>query len=115
MAGYVAGDVIKTMLKRKQRVESARVLVMGFTFKENCPTRATPRWPTWSAGSTIWSPRSSFIIQWPTEKPQHEFGIAVSAKLPLRPFDAIVLAVKHDQIMKMGESSIPAHEERLSL
>jgi len=42
MASYVAGDVVKTMLRRKQRVESARVLVMGFTFKENCPdTRNT--------------------------------------------------------------------------
>ncbi|MGE0613585.1 MAG: nucleotide sugar dehydrogenase, partial [Hyphomicrobiales bacterium] len=42
MAGFVANDIIKAMVKRKLRVDSARVLVMGFTFKENCPdTRNT--------------------------------------------------------------------------
>ena len=42
MAAYVANDVIKTMLKRKQSIDRARVLVMGFTFKENVPdTRNT--------------------------------------------------------------------------
>jgi UDP-N-acetyl-D-galactosamine dehydrogenase len=34
MASYIANDVIKTMLKRKQSIDRARVLVMGFTFKE---------------------------------------------------------------------------------
>ena len=37
MAAYIANDVIKTMLKRKQSIDSARVLVMGFTFKEDVP------------------------------------------------------------------------------
>ena len=42
MAAYIANDVIKTMLKRKQSIDRARVLVMGFTFKENVPdTRNT--------------------------------------------------------------------------
>src|SRR3546814_8171500 len=42
MAAYVAGDVIKTMLRRKQSIDRARILVMGFTFKENVPdTRNT--------------------------------------------------------------------------
>jgi UDP-N-acetyl-D-glucosamine/UDP-N-acetyl-D-galactosamine dehydrogenase len=42
MTAFVADDVIKTMLKRKQSIDRARVLVMGFTFKENVPdTRNT--------------------------------------------------------------------------
>ncbi len=42
MAAFVANDVIKAMLKRKQSIDGARVLVMGFTFKENVPdTRNT--------------------------------------------------------------------------
>ena len=42
MAAYIANDVIRTMLKRKQSIDRARVLVMGFTFKENVPdTRNT--------------------------------------------------------------------------
>jgi UDP-N-acetyl-D-mannosaminuronate dehydrogenase len=39
---YVVNDVLKTMLRRKQSIDRARVLVMGFTFKENVPdTRNT--------------------------------------------------------------------------
>jgi UDP-N-acetyl-D-galactosamine dehydrogenase len=42
MAAFVANDIIKAMLKRKQSIDNARVLVMGFTFKENVPdTRNT--------------------------------------------------------------------------
>ena len=43
MAAFVARDIIKVMVKRKLTSTAPRVLVMGFTFKENCPTRATPR------------------------------------------------------------------------
>ena len=42
MAAFVANDMIKTMLQRKLKIDDARVLVMGFTFKENVPdTRNT--------------------------------------------------------------------------
>ncbi|MGI8526599.1 MAG: nucleotide sugar dehydrogenase [Pseudolabrys sp.] len=107
MASYVAGDVIKTMLKRKQRVETARVLMMGFTFKENCAdTRNTKvadvvrELKGFVAEVAVYDPVADAALA------QHEYGITLSNKLPPGPFDAVVLAVKHDEIAGMGEAAV---------
>jgi UDP-N-acetyl-D-galactosamine dehydrogenase len=107
MASYVAGDVVKTMLKRKQRVENARVLIMGFTFKENCPdTRNTKvadlvqELASLVAEVAVYDPVADIALA------KHEYGITLSNTLPGGPFDAVVLAVKHDRIAGMGEAAI---------
>jgi UDP-N-acetyl-D-galactosamine dehydrogenase len=109
MAAYVAGDVIKTMLKRKQSIDRARVLVMGFTFKENVPdTRNTKvadlvrALRDFVAEVAIYDPMAD------AELAQHEYGLALTNDLPQGPFDAIILAVKHDPIAKLGEAGIKA-------
>jgi UDP-N-acetyl-D-galactosamine dehydrogenase len=107
MAAYVANDVIKTMLKRKQSIDRARVLVMGFTFKENVPdTRNT------KVADLVRTLRD-FVAEVVTYDPmadvelaKHEYGIDITNKLPQGPFDAIILAVKHEPIAKMGEAGI---------
>src|SRR3954468_10998051 len=107
MASYVAGDVVKTMLKRKQRVESARVLVMGFTFKENCPdTRNTKVADLVQELTGLVAEVAVYDPVADAELAKHEYGIALSNKLPNGPFDAVVLAVKHDGIADMGEAAI---------
>ena len=107
MASYVVGDLIKTMLKRKQRVESARVLVLGFTFKENCPdTRNTKvadlvqELAGMVAEVAVYDPVADAALA------KHEYGITISNTLQQGPFDAVVLAVKHDAIASMGEAAI---------
>jgi UDP-N-acetyl-D-galactosamine dehydrogenase len=45
MVAYVAQDIIKHMLRKKLRVDSARILVMGITFKQNCPDARNTRSP----------------------------------------------------------------------
>ncbi len=107
MASYVAGDVVKTMLKRKQRVENARVLVMGFTFKENCPdTRNTKVADLVQELAGLVAEVAVYDPVADVELAKHEYGIALSNKLPNGPFDAVVLAVKHDGIADMGEAAI---------
>jgi UDP-N-acetyl-D-galactosamine dehydrogenase len=107
MASYVAGDVVKTMLKRKQRVENARVLVMGFTFKENCPdTRNTKVADLVQELASLVAEVAVYDPVADVELAKHEYGIALSNKLPAGPFDAVVLAVKHDGIAGMGEAAI---------
>ena len=109
MAAYIANDVIKTMLKRKQSIDQARVLVMGFTFKENvCDTRNT------KVADLVVTLRD-FVAEVVTYDPmadvalaEHEYGIALTNDLPQGPFDAIILAVKHDPITRMGEAGIKA-------
>ena len=109
MAAYVANDVIKTMLKRKQSIDRARVLVMGFTFKENVPdTRNTKvadlvrTLKDFAAEVVTYDPLAD------TELAKHEYGIVITNELPKGPFDAIILAVKHDPIAKLGEPGIRA-------
>jgi UDP-N-acetyl-D-glucosamine/UDP-N-acetyl-D-galactosamine dehydrogenase len=109
MAAFVANDVIKTMLKRKQSIDRARVLVMGFTFKENVPdTRNTKvvdlvrTLRDFVAEVVVYDPMADI------ELAKREYGIELTNTLPRGPFDAIILAVKHEPIAKLGESGIKA-------
>ena len=109
MAAFVANDVIKTMLKRKQSIDGARILVMGFTFKENVPdTRNTKvvdlvrTLRNFVAEVVIYDPMADI------ELAKHEYGLALTNELPQGPFDAVILAVKHEPIAKMGEAGIKA-------
>ena len=109
MAAYLAGDVVKTMLKRKQRVDTARVLVMGFTFKENCPdTRNTKVADLVRELCGMVAEVAVYDPQADTEEAKHEYGIAVSNAMPKGPFDALILAVKHDEIAGMGDAAMRA-------
>jgi UDP-N-acetyl-D-galactosamine dehydrogenase len=109
MAAFVANDVIKTMLKRKQSIDRARVLVMGFTFKENVPdTRNTKvvdlvrTLRDFMAKVVVYDPMAD------VELAKHDYGIDLTNNLPQGPFDAIILAVKHEPIARLGEAGIKA-------
>ena len=105
MAAYIANDVIRTMLKRKQSIDRARVLVMGFTFKENVPdTRNTKV-------ADLVRTLGDFVAEVVTYDPmadvalaKHEYGLTLTNELPQGPFDAIILAVKHDADRRDGRS-----------
>jgi len=107
MAAYVAQDLIKTMLKRKLRVDEARVLVLGFTFKENVPdTRNTKiadlarELASYVAKVEIYDPMAD------AHEAMHEYGLAIANTLPKGPFDAVVLAVKHDAIVELARDGL---------
>ena len=109
MAAFVANDVIKTMLKRKQSIDRARILVMGFTFKENVPdTRNTKvvdlvrTLRDFVAEVVIYDPMAD------VELAKREYGLTLTNELPKGPFDAVIIAVKHEPIAKMGEAGIKA-------
>ena len=110
MPGFVAHDIVKTMVQRKIRVDGARVLVMGFTFKENCPdTRNTKV-------ADLVRELAGFVREVVVYDPvadadaaRHEYGIEIANRLPRARFDAVVLAVKHEEIAALGA----AHLRRL--
>ena len=102
MANYVAQDLIKTMLRRKLRVDRARILVLGFTFKENVPdTRNTKiaelvrELASFVETVEVYDPLAD------AEEARHEYGLTISNTLPGGRFDAVVLAVKHDAIVAL--------------
>ena len=107
MAAWVAQDVIKAMLKRKQRIDTARVLVLGFTFKENCPdTRNTKvvdlvsELRQFVAEVEIYDPLAD------RAEAKRHYGIELAGKEPQGPFDAIVLAVKHQVFAEAGRRGL---------
>jgi UDP-N-acetyl-D-galactosamine dehydrogenase len=109
MAAFVAHDIVKTMVARRLPVGSVRLLVMGFTFKENCPdTRNTKvadlvkELQPFASEVVVWDPHAS------REEALHEYGIEITNSLPEGKFDGIVLAVRHDAIARMSEKELRA-------
>lgn len=107
MAAFVAMDIVRTMLANKIRLDTARVLVMGFTFKENCPdTRNTKvadlvrELNGFAAKVEIFDPVADPAAI------QHEYELAATNQLPQGPFDAVVLAVRHDDIASLGPQAL---------
>ena len=106
MAGHVARDVIKAMIQRKLKMDGAKVLVMGFTFKENIPdTRNTKiaelvRDLSGFVDVVVYDPIAD------VEAAQEEYGVAIVPSLPKGRFEAIVLAVKHRPIVDLGRTRL---------
>ena len=103
MAGYVAERVAQLMGKKSLLVNRARVLVMGLTFKENCPDVRNSKVVDMihaleKFGATVdaWDP-------WVDPKiVKHEYGITPIKTPRAHAYDAVVVAVAHEQFRKMG-------------
>ncbi len=109
MGSHVAGRVVKLMLQRGLTVKGGRALIMGLTFKENCPdlrnTRVTDiidELQSYGMQVDVWDPWVS------SEEAQHEYGIAPVAQPDSGAYNAIVLAVAHRQFADMGADDIRA-------
>ena len=104
---HVAQDIIKSMLQRGLRADGARVLVMGVTFKQNCPDiRNTKVVDLIKELCAFGHNVSVFDPLADKQEVDDEFGIKLLSELPEGPFDAVVLAVKHDQIVELGASAL---------
>jgi UDP-N-acetyl-D-galactosamine dehydrogenase len=109
MAQWVAFDLIKIMLQRKLPVEHAHVLVMGLTFKENCPDIRNTK------VVDLVHELASFVervdVYDPLADPgdvYKEYGIKLSSSVPEGPFEAIILAVRHEAICDLGVDRVRA-------
>ncbi len=107
MASYVARDIVKSMLQKGLRADGARLLVLGITFKQNCPDIRNTKvvdlvreLEAFGHNVTVHDPRAD------PEEVLEEFGIRICSELPGGPFDAAVLAVKHDEIVQHGEEQL---------
>jgi UDP-N-acetyl-D-galactosamine dehydrogenase len=109
MGTYVVAQLVKAMTKRRIHVEGAKVLVMGLTFKENCPDLRNTRVVDIVAELKDYNCDVDVYDPWVTvEEAQHEYNITpVKAVVPGQ-YDAIILAVAHNQFKEMGASNIRA-------
>jgi UDP-N-acetyl-D-galactosamine dehydrogenase len=108
MAGFVTRDIIKAMLHRKLKMDDAKVLVMGFTFKENIPDTRNTKVADLvrELGSFL-----TVVVFDPVadrDNALHEYGIEIVQELPNERFQAVVLAVKHREIMGLGRERLGA-------
>lgn len=98
MGEYVANQVVKLMLKKGIQVLNSNILILGFTFKENCPDVRNTKvidiykaLQTYNINITVYDPWANPVIA------QHEYGIEVINELPSAKYNAIILAVAHDE------------------
>ncbi len=109
MGRHVAERVVRLMLQKRINVADARVLILGLTFKENCPdlrnTRVTDiidEFRACHADIDVYDPWVD-----PAEA-RHEYGLDLVPELRPRSYDAIVLTVAHHQFTAMGAAALRA-------
>ncbi len=107
MGPYVAETVVKLMLKKRIHVVEANVLIMGLTFKENCPDIRNTRvvdviaeFENYHANVDIYDPWAD------AEEVDHEYGLKLVNQPEEGKYDAIILTVAHNEFKAMGAEKI---------
>ncbi|MDG3063494.1 Vi polysaccharide biosynthesis UDP-N-acetylglucosamine C-6 dehydrogenase TviB [Thauera mechernichensis] len=109
MGAYVVSQLVKAMLKRRITVEGARVLVMGLTFKENCPDLRNTRIVDIVKELGEYNIQADVYDPWvDVAEAQHEYGLTPIAKPEQGAYDAIIVGVAHEQFKAMGAEGIRA-------
>ncbi|MBV4553020.1 Vi polysaccharide biosynthesis UDP-N-acetylglucosamine C-6 dehydrogenase TviB [Pseudomonas sp. SWRI102] len=103
MGVYVVSQLVKAMLKKKIQVDGARVLIMGLTFKENCPDLRNTRVVDIIRELAEYNIAVDIFDPWADpEEAQKEYGLSLIEKPNPNSYDSIVLAVAHAQFKEMG-------------
>ena len=107
MGGYVVSQLVKAMTKERIHVQGAHVLVMGLTFKENCPDLRNTRVVDIVHELGEYNVDVDVYDPWvDPDEAVHEYGIKPVATPEAGKYDAIILAVSHEQFVKMGAAEI---------
>ena len=106
MGAYVANQTIKCMNKKGVMVKNAKILILGITFKENCPdirnTKVVDIYHTlceYTPNITVYDPWAN------AEHVFQEYGVTVTNEAPTTQFDAVILAVAHNEFLNMDVKS----------
>lgn len=107
MGEYVVSQLVKAMVKKRIHVDGARVLIMGLTFKENCPDLRNTRVIDIISELADYNIVVDVFDPWAAaEEAEHEYGIKLLSTPAPDSYDAIVLAVAHSQFADMGARHI---------
>ena len=106
MGSYVVSQLVKKMLKKRIQVEGANVLVMGLTFKENCPDLRNTKVVDIVSELKEYNINVDIVDPWcSNEEAEHEYGLSLTEPKNNH-YDAVILAVSHDQFKQMGAEGI---------
>lgn len=107
MGAYVVSQLVKAMVKKRIQVDGAKVLVMGLTFKENCPDLRNTRVVDILKELCEYNIEADVYDPWvSTTEAQHEYSITPVVELATGHYDAVILAVAHQQSREMGIDGI---------
>ena len=109
MGSFVASQVLRLMAQRGINIVGARVLVMGLTFKENCPDLRNTRVIDIVAELREYNAKVDVYDPWvDAVEAEREYAISPIAEPPIGQYDAIILAVGHRQFADLGAKGIRA-------
>jgi UDP-N-acetyl-D-glucosamine/UDP-N-acetyl-D-galactosamine dehydrogenase len=102
MGEYVASRVVKLMIKREIPVNNSRLLMLGITFKENCPDVRNTKIVDVIAALKDYGIQVDIYDPWanPAEV-AHEYKLETSKEIPTAKYDAIVLGVSHKEFLSL--------------
>lgn len=102
MGEYVASQIVKLMIKKGISVNEAELLMMGITFKENCPDVRNTKITDVISSLEEYGIKVTVFDPWANkEEVMHEYGITSITEKPSRKFDAIVLGVAHKEFQNI--------------
>ena len=107
MGAYVASQLVKAMLKRRLQVDGARVLILGLTFKENCPDLRNTRVVDVVAELCDYGVQVDVHDPWvdPNEA-KREYGLDLVTMPEPATYDGVILAVAHDSYRDAGATAL---------
>ncbi|MDP1998999.1 MAG: Vi polysaccharide biosynthesis UDP-N-acetylglucosamine C-6 dehydrogenase TviB [Rhodoferax sp.] len=110
MASYVADETVKLMLRKNLPVLGGRILVLGLTFKENCPDLRNTKVMDIVMALRAYNTQVDVYDPWiDVDEAAHEYGLTCLSALPEAGiYAAVILAVGHHQFVALGEQGIKA-------
>jgi len=107
MGAYVASGLVKSMIKAGHTVANARVLIMGFAFKENCPDLRNTRVIDVVKELKEFGCQVDITDCWAdSAQAEHEYGVSLTAQPRKGDYDGVVLAVPHREYAEMSASDL---------
>ena len=107
MALYVAGEIIKLMTAKRIHVKGARTLVLGMTFKENCPDIRNSKVIDVVRELAKYGAKVDIYDPWADgQECRHEYGVRPIKTLAPKTYDAAVLAVAHREFRELGADGV---------
>ena len=109
MGAYVVTQLVKSMIKKKIQVEGAKVLVLGLSFKENCPDIRNTKIIDIVKELQEYHIDVDIYDPWvDASEAEHEYGIRTIEEPKNDVYDAVILAVAHEQFVALGADKIRA-------
>jgi len=107
MGDYVASEIVKCMIKKNIPVNRSKVLILGITFKENCPDVRNTKIVDLVRSLKNYGTNITVYDPWADEKEvMHEYQLKSLKSLPDEKFDAVVLAVSHNKFKELDVLSL---------